>query len=344
MSETILQECRKRRLDIKSEIRTITKTVRSLESSIPKLKLEVDGFESTRQQLTKVIPELQKQSFVTPDDLASIKKLEDKVRMCESDLLACSNRAERLEAEVTKLQNDILEAGGPQLKQQRATCDNILLRLKSAEKQLATSKVEIFSAEKAEAKSSSAKHDLEEKLFKCERSLSEKEVAFKSLESGALAVIAAFEQAKIVEAEKRAALEEVSTEIDQLKKSQADVRWKEVELLGQIEGIEKQISDNQKKIQQCVKEISSLQKFDQELEFEGQNVASPAPNSTAVNQDGDSPDGLGGFPHEKLQKYDPEEIKNDIANLQAERNLLSKNANMGAIAEYRKKEADYLSR
>jgi structural maintenance of chromosome 4 len=39
-----------------------------------------------------------------------------------------------------------------------------------------------------------------------------------------------------------------------------------------------------------------------------------------------------------------ESIKNDISVLEKERDSLSKNANMGAIAEYRKKEADYLSR
>jgi structural maintenance of chromosome 4 len=39
-----------------------------------------------------------------------------------------------------------------------------------------------------------------------------------------------------------------------------------------------------------------------------------------------------------------ESVKNDIAILEKERDTLAKNANMGAIAEYKKKEADYLSR
>ena len=37
-------------------------------------------------------------------------------------------------------------------------------------------------------------------------------------------------------------------------------------------------------------------------------------------------------------------LKTDIDTLESERNSLAKNANMGAIAEYRKKEADYLAR
>jgi structural maintenance of chromosome 4 len=45
-----------------------------------------------------------------------------------------------------------------------------------------------------------------------------------------------------------------------------------------------------------------------------------------------------------LEQYSTESIKNDISVLEKERDTLAKNANMGAIAEYRKKEADYLSR
>lgn len=45
-----------------------------------------------------------------------------------------------------------------------------------------------------------------------------------------------------------------------------------------------------------------------------------------------------------LEQYSTDSIKNDISVLEKERDTLSKNANMGAIAEYRKKEADYLSR
>ena len=45
-----------------------------------------------------------------------------------------------------------------------------------------------------------------------------------------------------------------------------------------------------------------------------------------------------------LEQYSTGSIKNDIEVLEKERDTLAKNANMGAIAEYRKKEADYLSR
>ena len=45
-----------------------------------------------------------------------------------------------------------------------------------------------------------------------------------------------------------------------------------------------------------------------------------------------------------LGQYDFTEVKDDIATLEKERDCMAKNANMTAIAEYRKKEADYLTR
>lgn len=57
--------------------------------------------------------------------------------------------------------------------------------------------------------------------------------------------------------------------------------------------------------------------------------------------------GLSSLPklaNASLEQYSVDSIKNDISILEKERDTLAKNANMGAIAEYRKKEADYLSR
>jgi structural maintenance of chromosome 4 len=56
------------------------------------------------------------------------------------------------------------------------------------------------------------------------------------------------------------------------------------------------------------------------------------------------PSSLPQLSDASLEQYSTDSIKNDIAILEKERDTLAKNTNMGAIAEYRKKEADYLSR
>lgn len=50
------------------------------------------------------------------------------------------------------------------------------------------------------------------------------------------------------------------------------------------------------------------------------------------------------YNEQALEQYDKEEVKNDIDTLEDERKTMAKNANMAAIAEYKKKEEDYLAR
>jgi structural maintenance of chromosome 4 len=50
------------------------------------------------------------------------------------------------------------------------------------------------------------------------------------------------------------------------------------------------------------------------------------------------------YSEDVLSRHDRETVKERIAVLETERNSIAKNANLGAIAEYRKKEIEYLSR
>lgn len=51
---------------------------------------------------------------------------------------------------------------------------------------------------------------------------------------------------------------------------------------------------------------------------------------------------LRTLPSTALVQYDAEEMKQKIKLLEEEKKIMAKNANMAAIAEYRKKESDYL--
>jgi len=303
----------------------------------------MEACETTRHELSRLIPILQEECSTKIDDINTRKHLEEKVRTCTRALQECVAQLDVLETEVTLLQNDILSAGGPRLVKQRTLCADILKRLKTTEKELSTAKVEIASAEKARTKSSSAKKDLEGKLRSCESTIAAKEAAFKALEAGVLEVMTAYEQAKTVELQKRGSLDSVSTELEHLKKSRTEIRCKEVELLGQLEAIDKQISESTKKLKHWDNEISSLRKLEDGSEFIEESTLS---GDCGEEEEESLPSlkFLGALPPEILEKHNPDKIKETIAVLQSERNLLAKNTNMGAIAEYRKKEKDYFLR
>ena len=138
-----IQASRDRRKDIKNELRKLTKTIKSLETSLPKLELEIEGCDTTREELTKLIPELRVQCEVSEEDMEKAKELESKVEDCKENMKSCVELATQLEKEVSKIQKSILDAGGPKLKKQKAKCEKILQELNDAEKARNAAKVDI---------------------------------------------------------------------------------------------------------------------------------------------------------------------------------------------------------
>ncbi|CAJ1935399.1 unnamed protein product [Cylindrotheca closterium] len=366
-----LQECRKRRLTIKDELRTLSKTIKTLEIKMPKLRMEIAGCDTTREELTKLVPELREQTKVSEEDAERLLELSSNVGRCTVEVESCAKRASALEKEVSDMQNEILKAGGTRMKNQKATCDKIVSQLNEAEKKLNSSNVEIKSTEKAVSKAKAAREGLEKELAGNEELLEEKQKEFKALEAGAFQVMTAYEQVKVVEEKKRLALEKVSKEVEDLKASQSEVRCVEIDLLGQLDALEKQCSENKKKKRRWHKEIEKLRKVEKENEVEEdeevedevekikQNSEDQAESGGAMDVDEEKDDGTDDeatnesstagesesmLSHSVLEQYKVSEVEEAIETLRNERSTLARNANMGAITEYKKKEADYLSR
>lgn len=84
---------------------------------------------------------------------------------------------------------------------------------------------------------------------------------------------------------------------------------------------------------------------DDAMDDDNEDVEVPQePKEDAKVKKGADSSSLPKLADASLEQYSTNSIKNDISVLEKERDTLAKNANMGAISEYRKKEADYLSR
>lgn len=364
--QQLIQECRSRRNSLAEEVRALKKRVKTLEIQLPKLDLEIEGYDTTRAELTKSIPGLRTQCQLSKKDAAKLAELTEVVDKCKNDMASCAELAAKLEAEVADLQKAILDAGGPKLRKQQAACEKVLKDLNSSEKELNSAKVGITSSEKAAAKARAAKESAEDELEKCRATLEEKKAERKSLEEDALKVMQAFEAVKALEAEKRQALEAVTEECEELRQSQSKVKVVEIELLGQVDSCEKQVTECKRKLDHWASAIENLRaKAAEDDDFddsddEEEDESKTSDGATEASDDCDeeiledaeqppkvkpTPKGvLPTYSAEALARFSKQEIQEDISVLESERNTIAKNANMGAIAEYRKKEADYLAR
>lgn len=375
-AQQLLQDCRQGRKELLEEIRVLKKNAKALESRLPKLTVEIGGCDTTRRELTKFIPELRAQSALSAADAANVVELNKKVGKCKTDMSSCAMKASKLEAEVARLQRAIMEAGGTKLKKQQVACEKALAKLNAAEKALNTAKVSITSMTKAAVKARKAKVDAESELEQCIAKTEELHAEFKSLEADAFKVMEEFEKAKTVDFEAKESLEISSKECEDLKKSQADVKYVEVELVGKIVDLDKQIAESERRHSKWESDLSKLRsaaeeddddfdtsddeqeddavegdidtsdrssKNQEDVEMKDAEPTKPANNEARVAAKRFR-SALPTYSNDALEKYDKDDIMADINVLEVERNTIAKHANMGAIAEYRKKEADYLSR
>ncbi len=391
-----LMQCRDKRRKIAGEIRTLQKKIKELTVEIPKLSVKVASCDTTREELTKQLPEMRQLCILSEDDASKLEELTQKVDQCQLDMASCAKHASALEADVARLQASILNAGGARLKKQQKVCDKALADLNDATTKLNSTKVQMTASLKAAAKAKTAREMGEQEFEKCSAELKDKKEQFQKLQDEAYEVHQAYEKVQALEAEKREALESVSKEVEGLKKIQGKLKCNEVELVAKLDACEKTLHDIAGKESHWEKQLEKLREAEQQdidendeddydddeeesdIEEEGKQTKSSNAESGSTNGDSDDGDddvemedisndgdegkgeGEGDSPqikkrtHKKsplpifneqaLDQYDRDEVKEDIQTLENERKAMAKNANMAAIAEYKKKEEDYLMR
>ncbi len=347
-----LQICRQKRTEIQDEIRSLEKHIKSLSINVPKLSMQASGCDTTREELTKRLPELRKQSILSESDMSKLASLLQTVEKCKGDMASCSTEASKLEEEVAKLQKSILEAGGAKLLEQQNKCERIASSLEATSKTLSAEKVTATSAQKNAEKAAKLKLSYQDELQSIKHKFEDLEREIKILEDQALVALNAFDDAKEEEETQRKLVEDAAKESDTQKKLFSKLLENELEIVGQIDTLEKQIREAEKRLNHWQSELQKL--YAAEVEDEEADVSDDESNDDAREQrpkeelegenDCSRHKTFPTYSRDALQQYQKDEVKEAIRVLEQERDSLAKNSNMGAIAEYRKKEQDYLAR
>lgn len=335
-----LKKCRDMRSILAEEMRELNKRIKQLSVKIPKLGLEISSCDTTRLELTERIPELREQCVLSAVDEQKLVELHQKVSKCKSDMASCALKASKLETDVARIQKAIVDAGGPLLKKQQQACERALSELNSAVKELNSSKVTISSSRKVAEKARNNRIVAERELEKCDESLEKLKSDLCNLEKEAMDVMVAYENVKQIELIKREELNSLHTECEELKRVHSKVKCVELELLSKLDQYTKAVKEYEKNINLWELEISKLSddhaadaEYDMsDDEDEGIETVSGSSRKLPV------------FSAAALSHYNIDDVKRDITVLEKERDILAKNANMGAIAEYKKKEDDYFAR
>merc|ERR1712238_140431 len=341
----------------------LQKRIKVLSLKIPKLTLEISSCDTTREELAKRIPELKSQCTLTESDSKKRVELKKLVVKCKSDMASCAMLASKLEGEVAKVQRAILEAGGTELKEQRKLCRKAQ---SDPDKAKIAVKIDLDKSIQILGKMQGKFEELEGKAMVVAESfekVKEVEAERRKILEG---VSAECDELKATQSKMKCNEVELIAKFDSnakvLKDYQKRIKhWKnEISVLHACESEEEEydFSDDESENEEEHEDEEEQQEQQQDQVGNGSNNRINSDDEIDVNvkdKEIDDTDksmnnkvktksSLPSLPLVALGQYSRDEIKRDISILEEERDSIARNANMGAIAEYRKKEQDYLLR
>ncbi|NXG55088.1 SMC4 protein, partial [Hemiprocne comata] len=327
--ESQLQEDSKRAAQYEEEKLQLEEAVGKLHQDIREMRNTAEKYTASMQSLSEQeinlktrVQELEANVIAAAPDKNKQKELEKILNSYKKDYDCIAEKAGRVEKEVKRLHNLILEINNHKLKTQQDKLDKINKEIDECASAITKAQVAVKTADRNLKKS-------EESVLRTEKEIKDNEEEIKdlteemtTLEDKATKVINDCKQAEealpAVQEEHRGLLQEIQTIQDDehaLQKEALNIKLK-------MEQIDSRISAHQSKVKYWQKEISRL-------------------SLHAI--DDKPPEEMPVLSQEELEAVqDPDVITNQIALLEAQCHDMK--PNLAAIAEYKKKEELYLKR
>uniref|UniRef100_A0A9J8CP97 Structural maintenance of chromosomes protein n=1 Tax=Cyprinus carpio carpio TaxID=630221 RepID=A0A9J8CP97_CYPCA len=319
---TQLQDWQQRKHQLEEKVHGARRELRDMKNTLEKYTATIQSLTEQELHLKTQIKDLEAKVISAAPDKAKQKQMEKSLELYRKDFEAASTKAGKVEAEVKRLHTLIVDINSHKLKAQQDKLDQINTQLDECSSAITKAQVAIKTAGRNLKKSEDSVSQLEKEMGENEKLTEELTEQLKKLEEEAGEIMQTYQQAEEalpeVQEQHRGVLQEIKALQEQehaLQKESLSVRLK-------VEHIDTAIAECHNKIKHWEKEASRL-----------------------------SLHPIDGAPEEELPALNPEQledignpdlIKNEIALL--EDRCSNMKPNLGAIAEFKKKEELYLQR
>uniref|UniRef100_A0A672NY39 Structural maintenance of chromosomes protein n=1 Tax=Sinocyclocheilus grahami TaxID=75366 RepID=A0A672NY39_SINGR len=312
---TQLQDWQQRKHQLEEKVHKARRELRDMKNTLEKYTATIQSLTEQELHLKTQIKDLEANVISAAPDKAKQKQM-------EKNFEAASTKAGKVEAEVKRLHTLIVDINSHKLKAQQDKLDQINTQLDECSSAITKAQVAIKTAGRNLKKSEDSVSQLEKEMGENEKLMEELTEQLKKLEEAAGEIMQTYQQAEEalpeVQEQQRGVLQQIKALQEQehvLQKESLSVRLK-------VEHIDTAITECHNKIKHWEREASRL-----------------------------SLHPIDGAPEEELPALNPEQledignpdvIKNEIALL--EDRCSNMKPNLGAIAEFKKKEELYLQR
>ncbi|KAF4103742.1 hypothetical protein G5714_014729 [Onychostoma macrolepis] len=319
---TQLQDWQQRKHQLEEKVHKARRELRDMKNTLEKYTATIQSLTEQEIHLKTQIKDLEANVISAAPDKAKQKQMEKSLEVYRKDFEAASTKAGKVEAEVKRLHTLIVDINSHKLKAQQDKLDQINTQLDECSSAITKAQVAIKTAGRNLKKSEDSVAQLETEMSENEKLMEELTEQLKKLEEQAGEIMQTYQQAEEalpeVQEQHRGVLQEIKALQEQehtLQKESLSVRLK-------VEHIDTAITECHNKIKHWEKEASRL-------------LLHPI--------DGAPEEDLPALNPEQLEDIgNPDVIKNEIALL--EDRCSNMKPNLGAIAEFKKKEELYLQR
>uniref|UniRef100_A0A8C5TY51 Structural maintenance of chromosomes protein n=1 Tax=Malurus cyaneus samueli TaxID=2593467 RepID=A0A8C5TY51_9PASS len=305
---------------LEEAIAKLQQDIREMRNTSEKYTASIQSFSEQEMDLKNQIKELEANVAAATPDKAKQKELEKALDGYKKVYERVAEKANKMEEEVKRLHKLIMDTNSQKLKAQQDKIDQIDKEMDECSSAITKAQVAARTADRNLKKAEEALQRTEKELEENEKELKNLTAELTTLEDKATTVMNECNQAEealpAMQEEKKNLLEDMKTIQDAehaLQNEALNVKLK-------MEQIDSHISTHQAKVKYWQKEMSKL---------------------SLHSIEGEAPEELRVLSEEELEALqEPEVITKRIALLEAQHHELR--PNLGAIAEYRKKEELYL--
>ncbi|XP_049929599.1 structural maintenance of chromosomes protein 4 isoform X2 [Epinephelus moara] len=317
-----LQGCQEKRLQLEENVQRLRPQLRDMKNTLEKYANSMTSLADQETHLKLQIKELEANVLAAAPDKAKQKQMEKSLDAFKKDFDAASGKAGKVENEVKRLHNLIVDINSHKLKAQQDKLDKVNKELDDCSSIITKAQVAIKTADRNLKKCEESVSRVQGELEENEKSMGELTEQLKKLEDEAGEVMKACQEAEAALPEVQEQYQGVLKEIKVLQQQEHAMQEESLSVRLRIEQIETTITEHNNKIKHWQKEASKLSLHT----IEGQ-PAEELPVLTSA---------------ELEEISNPNVIINKMITLETK--CAQMKPNLGAIAEYKKKEELYLQR
>ncbi|XP_072320218.1 structural maintenance of chromosomes protein 4 isoform X2 [Eucyclogobius newberryi] len=319
---TKLQGYQEKKMQLEENVQRFRPELREMKNTLEKYANSLTSLADQETHLKLQIKELEANVVAAAPDKTKQKQLEKSLEAFKKDFETASSKAGKVDNEVKRLHNLILEINSHKLKAQQDKLTQVNNELDECSSIITKAQVAIKTADRNLKKCEEGVSRVQKELEETANCMTELSAQLKKLEEEAGEVMKDCQEAEASLPEVQEQHQDIVKQIKALQKQEHALQEESLSVRLRIEQIETSITEQKNKIKHWQKEASKLSLHSIE-------------DKTAEELRTFTPDEL-----EQISK--PNDIINKMATL--ETRCAQMKPNLGAIAEYKKKEELYLQR